>query len=336
MKVGIVGAGLQGKRRASVFQGNSKSRVEAVACGHDSDIESSQKLANAIQADMHANWREIISDPEIEAIIVCTPPHLHSEISIAAMEAGKHVLCEKPLARTIDEAEAMIRKAKQTDKVLKCGFNHRHHPAILQARSWIDNGRIDQLDFARCKYGICGRIGYETEWRANPQLVGGGQLMEQGIHAIDLFRWFLGDFAEVSAFTSTKYWKIEPLEDTAFVLLRSRDGKCADLYTSLMIWKNTFSFELIGHEGYISIEGLGGSYGTERAVLGKRNSNKPFAEEVIEYRGPDESWKNEWEEFENAIKQRREPLGSAKDGLQAMRLVQAAYESNRTGAVVSM
>ncbi|MGO9645541.1 MAG: Gfo/Idh/MocA family protein [Candidatus Bathyarchaeia archaeon] len=336
MKVGIVGAGLQAKRRASVFQGNSKSRIEAVACGHDGDIQSSQKLADAIKADMRANWREIISDPEIEAIIVCTPPHLHSEISIAAMESGKHVLCEKPLARTVDQAESMIRKAKQTGKVLKCGFNHRHHPAILQARRWVDSGQIGQLDFARCKYGICGRIGYENEWRANPKLVGGGQLMEQGIHAIDLFRWFLGDFTEVTAFTSTKYWKNDLLEDSAFVLLRSRDGKTADLYTSLMIWKNTFSFELTGHEGYVSIEGLGGSYGTERAVLGKRNSNKPFAEQIIEYRGPDESWKNEWEEFEDAIKQGREPLGSAEDGLQAMRLVLAAYESNRTGSVVSI
>ena len=317
-----------------MFQSISNSRVDAVACGHDGDIQSSQKLANEIHADMRANWHEVTSDPNIEAIIVCTPPHLHSEISIAAMEAGKHVLCEKPLARTLAEAESMIRTAKQTGKVLKCGFNHRHHPAILQTRSWIDNGLIGQLDFARCKYGICGRIGYESEWRANQKLVGGGQLMEQGIHALDLFRWFLGDFVEVSAFTSTKYWKIAPLEDTAFVLLRSRNGKSADLYTSLMIWKNTFSFELIGHEGYVSVEGLGGSYGTERAVLGKRNSDKPFAEESIEYRGPDESWKNEWQEFENAIMQGREPLGSAEDGLQAMRLVQAAYESNRTGAVV--
>jgi len=336
LKVGIVGAGLQGRRRASVFQGNSKSSVEAVACGHDNDIRSAQKLANSIRADTRSNWREVVSDPKIEAIIVCTPPHLHSEVSIASMEAGKHVLCEKPLARTTEEAETMIKTAKQTGRVLKCGFNHRHHPAILQARKWVDSGLLGQLDFARCKYGICGRVGYETEWRANPKLVGGGQLMEQGIHAIDLFRWFLGDFGEVAAFASTRYWKINPLEDSASVLLRSRDGKSADLYTSLMIWKNTFSFELIGHEGYVSIEGLGGSYGTERAVLGKRNFEKPFTEEVIEFRGQDDSWKNEWEEFENAIEQGREPLGSAEDGLQAMQIVQAAYQSNRTGTVVSI
>ena len=160
--------------------------------------------------------------------------------------------------------------------------------------------------------------------------------MEQGIHAIDLFRWFLGDFAEVAAFASTRYWKINPLEDSASVLLRSRDGKSADLYTSLMIWKNTFSFELIGHEGYALIEGLGGSYGTERAALGKRNFDKPFTEEAMEFRGQDDSWKNEWEEFENAIEQGREPLGSAEDGLQAMQIVQAAYQSNRTGTVVSI
>jgi predicted dehydrogenase len=103
-----------------------------------------------------------------------------------------------------------------------------------------------------------------------------------------------------------------------------------------MIWKNTFTFELTGHDGYITIEGLGGSYGTERAILGKHNVNKPFAEEIIEYRGPDESWRNEWEEFENAITQTREPIGSARDGLQAMRIVQASYESNTTGTIISI
>jgi len=334
MKVGIIGAGLQGKRRASVFPTREGSRVEAVACGHANDLRSTRELAGAINAKAYANWQDVVSDPNIDAVIVCTPPHLHGEISIASMEAGKHVLCEKPLARTIDEAAEMVSKARETGMVLKCGFNHRHHPAILQVRKWIDSSLLGELDFARCRYGICGRVGYENEWRANPKLVGGGQLMEQGIHGIDLFRWFLGHLTEVTAFVGTMYWKINPLEDNAFVLLRSPNGRVADLHSSLMLWKNTFSFEIFGHEGYASVDGLGGSYGVERAVLGKRDFDKPFAEEIIEYRGQDQSWKNEWTEFEAAIRESREPLGSAQDGLEAMRLVQAAYESNRTRSVI--
>ena len=331
MNVGIIGAGLQGKRRAAVFPTKSGSRVLAVACGHDEDLKSAQELANGIGARSYPNWEEIITDRRIDAIAVCTPPHLHAEISIRALEEGKQVLCEKPLARTINEAELMVRKACETGMLLKCGFNHRHHPAILQAKRWVEDGKLGELDFSRCRYGICGRLGYEKEWRADPKIVGGGQLMEQGIHALDLFRWFLGEFAEVKAFVGNRYWKMEPLEDNAFVLLRSADGRFADLHSSLTLWKNTFSFDVFGHDGYVSVEGLGGSYGIERAALGKRDFEKPFSEEVIEYRGPDQSWHYEWNEFEKAIRNHTEPIGSAKDGLEAMKIVNAAYESNRTG-----
>jgi len=308
--------------------------VEAVACGHPNDLGSTRELAEAIDAKAYASWQDLVSDPRIDAVVVCTPPHLHAEISIASMEAGKHVLCEKPLARTIDEAMKMVKKTSETGKVLKCGFNHRHHPAVLQVKKWIDSGLIGELHFARCRYGIGGRVGYEKEWRANPKLVGGGQLMEQGIHGIDLFRWFLGQLTEVTAFVATMFWKIDPLEDNAFVLFRSPSGKIAELHSSLTLWKNTFSFEIFGHEGYALIDGLGGSYGEERAILGKREFDKPFAEQSIEYRGQDQSWKKEWTEFEAAIKESREPMGSAQDGLEAMRLVQAAYESSRTRSVV--
>jgi len=336
MKVGIIGAGLQGKRRASVFPTKQGSTIEGVACGHEDDLRSAILLAEATHTQAHSNWNKIISNPQIDAVIVATPPNSHAEISIKAMNAGKHVLCEKPLSRTIQEGEEMIEIAKQTGRTLKCGFNHRHHPGVLQARKWVDLGLIGELDFSRCQYGIGGRPGYENEWRANPKLVSGGQLMEQGIHAIDLFRWFLGNLNEVAAFVSTMYWKIKPLEDNAFVLLRSRDQKIAELHSSLTYWKNRFSLEIHGHEGYIMVDGLGGSYGVETATLGKRDFDKPFAEEKIEYRGQDQSWKNEWDEFESAIREHRQPLGSAVDGLEAMRLVKAAYESNRTRAVVDL
>lgn len=317
-----------------MFPTSQGTRVEAVACGHKDDLRSTRELADAVHAKAYANWQDVVRDQNVDAVIVCTPPHLHAEISIASMEAGKHVLCEKPLARTIGEAAKMVEESRARGRILKCGFNHRHHPAMLQARKWVDSGLLGELTFARCRYGIGGRVGYEKEWRANPNLVGGGQLMEQGIHGIDLFRWFLGPLSEVSAFVNTMYWKIAPLEDNAFVLFRSPGGKVADLHSSLLMWKNTFALEIFGREGYALVEGLGGSYGVERAALGRRDFDKPFTEENIEYRGQDQSWKMEWTEFEAAIQEKREPLGSAQDGLEAMRLVQAAYESNRTGSLV--
>jgi predicted dehydrogenase len=277
-----------------------------------------------------------VARDDLDAVIVATPPHLHASISIAALKRGLHVLCEKPLARTLDEAQAMVAAARETGRVLKCGFNHRHHPAVQQARRWFEEGRIGEPGFIRARYGIGGRPGYEQEWRADPKIVSGGQLMEQGIHAIDLARWFLGEFSQVAAFAETCFWKIAPLEDNAFALYRTPAGAVASVHSSLTQWKNLFSFEFYGSEGYIAVEALGGGYGTEKAIFGKRDFTAPFAEEVVEFRGEDRSWHDEWKEFVVAIQERREPLGSAKDGLEAMRLVFAAYESAATGRMTTL
>ncbi|MBI3010376.1 MAG: Gfo/Idh/MocA family oxidoreductase, partial [Candidatus Omnitrophica bacterium] len=216
------------------------------------------------------------------------------------------------------------------------GFNHRHHPAILKAKSWLDAGKLGEPLFVRSRYGICGRPGFEKEWRADPGLASGGQLMEQGIHAVDLARLFLGDFRQVIGFVETLYWKTEPLEDNGFVLLRTEKGKLASIHASLTQWRNIFSFEVFGKEGYAVIEGLGGSYGTERVCFGRREFDAPFAEETIEFRGADSSWKSEWEEFISALKEGRQPQGNVIDGAQAMRVILAAYEASRSGITVDL
>jgi predicted dehydrogenase len=160
--------------------------------------------------------------------------------------------------------------------------------------------------------------------------------MEQGIHAIDLFRWFLGEFSEVTGFIATRYWKMEPLEDNAFALFRTGKGQIASLHSSLTQWKNMFTFELSGQDGYITVEGLGGSYGTEKVSRGKRAFFEPFRDDIIEFRGGDSSWSEEWKEFMSAIEQNREPLGSGTDGLESLRLVNAVYESARNGITVKI
>jgi predicted dehydrogenase len=306
--------------------------VLAVACGHVNDDRSSKLLAQKCDAQAYSNWADVVKRRDIESIVICTPPHLHSQIALEAFDSGKHVLCEKPLARTVAEAEQMVDKAREAGLTLKCGFNHRHHPAILQAKKYVDSNLLGKLHFARSRYGICGRQGLEKEWRANPAFASGGQLMEQGIHSIDLFRWFLGEPKQITAVVSTLYWNIAPLEDNAFAIMKTHDGKLAELHTSLTSWKNTFSFDIFGDEGYISTEGLGGSYGTERLVHLQKDFTKPFREQIVEYRGEDQSWNNEWNEFETAIAEHREPLGNGEDGLQAMRIVTAAYSSSKENA----
>ncbi len=328
MRVGIVGAGLQARRRAPVLLDLPDTKLVVVSAAH---LELAEPLASCLGCEASEGWEPVVRRNDLDAVIVATPPHLHAPISIAALKRGLHVLCEKPLASTLDEAQAMVAAAGEAGRVLKCGFNHRHHPAVQQARRWVDEGRIGEPIFIRARYGIGGRPGYEQEWRADPTVVSGGQLMEQGIHAVDLARWFLGEFSQVAAFAETRFWKIAPLEDNAFALYRTPAGAVASVHSSLTQWKNLFSFELSGSDGYIAVEALGGGYGTERALFGKRDFTAPFAEEVVEFRGEDRSWHDEWKEFAAAIQEKREPLGSARDGLEAMRLVFAAYESATTG-----
>ena len=333
LRVGIVGAGLMGWRRAPVLQQFPNTKIKIIAAAHQ---QSAEKLAAAVGCTATDRWQDVISRDDVNVVLVATPPHLHPEISIAAMKAGKHVLCEKPLARFTSEAEEMVSVAKATGVTFKCGFNHRHHPAVLKAKAALDNGSLGELNFMRARYGILGRPGYEKEWRANPAYTGGGQLMEQGIHAVDLFRWFAGDFNEASGFVATRYWKIKPLEDNAFAIFRNQQGQMASLHSSLTQWKNIFSLEIFGQNGYAVIEGLGGGYGTETISLGMRDFNKPFSDEVIEYRGGDSSWKEEWHEFINAVQEKREPLGSGADGIAAIKYVHAVYESSQTGRVVPL
>lgn len=295
-----------------------------IAAAH---LERAKQLPDAIGCRATDDWKGVTDSDDIDVVLVCTPPHLHAPISIAAMENGKHVLCEKPLARTIEEAEEMVKVARRNNVKLKCGFNHRHHPSIKQAKELFDKGVIGELNFMRCIYGICGRPGYEKEWRANPEIAGGGHLMEQGIHAIDLFRWFGGEFSQAVGFAATRYWKMAPLEDNAFALFKTPRGQIASLHSSLTQWKNLFSFEIFGQEGYICTDGLGGSYGTERIAVGRRAFLEPFREEVIEFRGEDRSWHEEWKEFAASIREDREPMGNGRDGLEALRLVWSVYRS---------
>lgn len=322
IRVGIVGAGLQTQRRAPVFSRFKNTKLVVISAEHE---ESAKKRASQFACEHAVGWKWVGERNDLDVILVCTPPHLHESISILAMKTGKHVLCEKPLALTLEECQRMIKASKETGKVLKCGLNHRHHPAVLEAKRLTDEGKIGKPLFVRARYGIIGQPDRGNEWRFDLQKVSGGHLMEQGIHAVDLARWFLGDFEQVACFRGTQYWPISPLEDNAFLMMRTKDGKMASVHTSLLQWKNLFSFEIYGEEGFFEIEGLGGSYGTEKLHHGLKNYFGPFEVATTEYRGEDKSWLLEWQEFETAIRENRQPLGSARDGMESMRLIFEAY-----------
>ena len=333
MRVGVIGCGLIGRRRATVVQESAGDELVIVA---DVDRMRAEEVARENGCLMTTDWREVASRYDLDAVIVSTTNDWLAPISIAAARNGKHVLCEKPLGRNPEESWQMVEAARANKVKLKTGFNHRHHAAIWKARELFDQGAIGEIYFIHCRYGHGGRPGYDNEWRANPEISGGGELLDQGIHALDLFRWFLGDFGEVVGFAVTSFWNT-PVEDNAFALLRTAEGQVASLHASWTQWKNLFSFEVSGRDGYLIVEGLGGSYGLESLIWGKRlPQSGPPEEKRFEFSGPDVSWKEEWCEFVTAIREDREPLGNGYDGWKALTLAYAVYESAATGRIVKL
>jgi predicted dehydrogenase len=325
MRVAIVGCGKIGERRARVASATG----DTVVLVADIDEQRCRTLATELNCPWTSDWVDVVESRAVEVVVVATINSALAQISAAALRKGKHVLCEKPLGRRAEEARDIVHAAQTAKRVLKAGFNHRHHPAIWEARSMVTQGAIGPLLWIRAAYGHGGRIGYEHEWRADPEKAGGGELLDQGIHLLDLARWFLGEFVEVSGELTTSSWPI-PVEDNAFAILRTADNKVASIHASWTQWKNLFRFEVFGRDGYLAIDGLGGNYGTETLVFGRRNPSSVPSEQRWTYPGPDPSWELEWQEFRAAIHERREPLGSGTDGYAAAVLADAVYESART------
>ena len=319
--VAVVGAGVVGSRRAACAA--HQSRLEVVA---DIDEARAADLARQHGARHTTRWEAAVTDGAVDVVAVCTSNKFLAPITIAALGAGKHVLCEKPMGRNVVEAAQIADAASAAGKVLKVGFTLRFHPAIRFARDICARGDLGQLFFIQASYGHGGRQGYEKEWRGNPDLAGGGELLDQGVHLLDLTRWFLGDLEVVAAMTPRWHWDVSPLEDNAFVMLRSTGGEVASLHTSWTMWKNRFSFEVLGRDGYARIDGLGGSYGVETLTVGrKREAGSRPEETVTTYSAPDPSWEDDWRDLLESIEGERSPEVGPRDGLAVMQLVEDVY-----------
>jgi len=342
LKVGIIGCGLIGNERAKALNGDPGTYLSCACDVVPSRAEDLiREYANG-KAILYKDWQEMLETEELDVVIIATPNRNMEEITHGATQRKIHILCEKPLGRNLHESKKILEDARRSNVILKTGFNHRHHPAIFKAHQLVKNKAIGEVFFARCVYGHGGRPGYEKEWRASKDICGGGELLDQGVHVVDLFRWFLGDFEEAFGYTPTCYWDME-VEDNAFALFSTTRGQNAVMHTSWTQWKNRFTFEVFGEAGYLLVDGLGGSYGTETLRIGKRRKflyeremdstvqymGGPPDEELIEFSGPDISWEGEWKEFVSAIRENRKPLGNGDDGLEAMRMIEAVYRSSR-------
>lgn len=311
---------------------------------HVTHVADLNKNLLAAYPDQHGStdWREVVN-ADVDAVFVATPNSVTPAVIIAALEAGKHVFSEKPPGRTVEDIENILRvEQAHPDRKLKFGFNHRYHAGIQEARRIIDSGRLGHLLWMRGVYGKAGGLGFENVWRSRKETAGGGILLDQGIHMLDLFRFFSGDFIEVKSMVSTSYWPID-VEDNAFALLRDMHGRVAMLHCSSTQWKHRFNLELYLSGGYLSVNGILSStrsYGDETITVARNRFDEGLAmgkptEEVI-YFDTDPSWELEIRDFvASCLDGTPIECGTSEDALKVMKLVYAIYENDdsfmRTG-----
>ena len=317
--VAIIGCGLIGGKRAAAL-----GPARLIACA-DVDLARAEALAKRTPGAVADTVERTLANPAVDIVIVSTTNESLAPLCVSALDAGKHVLVEKPAARSVVEIDQVRAAAARAGKLVRVGFNHRYHPALQRARALIDEGALGPLMFLRGRYGHGGRVGYDREWRADPARSGGGELIDQGVHLIDLAGWFLGSFTTIDGFAATYFWDM-PVDDNGFLLLRTDSGQAAFLHVSCTEWKNLFSLEIYGRDGKIAIDGLGGSYGVERLTFYKMLPEMgPPETSAWEYPRGDQSWSLEWTEFLEDIRLGRQPSAGLDAARAALDIVGTIY-----------
>ena len=332
MNVAIIGCGLIGWKRALSMP--SSVNMHTVC---DTNIIEAERLSKKVNASFTHDYNNIINNNNIDIIIICTPNYLIKNIAIQALNSGKHVLSEKPLGKNVAESKEMMDCANRNNKILYTGFNHRFHPSILKAKELIDKEMIGDILHIHGHYGHGGRPGMENEWRMDPALSGGGELLDQGVHLIDLALLFKGIPNRVFGSVGQLAWKSK-VEDSASFLLQYDDDINCLFSVGWIYWKNKFEFNIYGSDAFISINGLGGSYGEEKLILGYRNTEggppeiETFSFPSRESFSKDSSWSKEWEFFRELIDNDK----SSDNGYQANLIVDAIYKSSQRNITVDV
>jgi predicted dehydrogenase len=318
----IIGCGLIGNKRA----GTIPKGALKLAC----DLDSAKAFALVAKHGGHATAESsnVFLHPEVDVVFVSAANVALAPLAMLAVENGKHVLVEKPGAVRSEELKEIERIAERTGARVRIGYNHRFHPAFRKAYELLREADLGDLMFIRGRYGHGGRIGYDREWRADPKLSGGGELIDQGVHLIDLAASFMGEFTVVDGHAMTYFWNM-PFDDNAFLSLRTATGQTAWLHVSCTEWKNLFSFEIYFKRAKLHVEGLGGSYGVERLYYYKMLPEMGPPETIIyEFPRGEQSWRLELDEFVEDIRIGRTPVPGLKEGIKTLEIVEDIYRKS--------
>jgi len=324
LRFAVVGCGRIGMRRIKAISNHPQTEL---LCLTDNDEERAKKIAQDLGVKS-VTAEEAISKREVDCIVVSTPNRFHPSVAIPALDQGKHVWCEKPLARNPGEAIEIVKTAIKSRRFLKVGSNLRYFPSVQKAKELLDNSAIGKVLFLR---GWVGNSGWQlNSWFSDPDMIGGGTLLDNGCHLLDISRWFLGEAIESTGYTSTSYWQVDPLEDNAIGLFKFENGKLAFLQSSWVEWAEYSYMEIYGEQGYIRIDNRTPNCVT---IIGKRDGSQ----EAFDFSSQSpQSHELEFNDFVQAIQNGQQPLPSGFDGLRAVQMAYGIYHSAATGRSIKI
>lgn len=356
LNVAIVGCGRIGEREASAVVSHPELRLVAVSDVGPGFREKALRMGDRYECDAVHNWHHLVTRDDIDVVVVSTPPSFHREIGVEAMKNGKHVLCEKPLATSVVDAEEMLLTARAHGMRLMTNFNHRQHDHNLRAKQLLDQGLIGRPTFIRGRIGHGrfivgtspsgeGRLLCDDSWYTDVRYAGGGAMLDNGVHLFDLARWFMDDeFVEAQGYVTTNLDVAErgadgrrtvrgpsECEDNGFGLFRTADGRIANLHSSWVQWEGYLYVEIFGTRGSLVIDNDQIQGTVSYHVFNRHGDPMATTKESPALLKPDPSWKLQLHELAAAIREGRDPSPDGYDGLQSIRMVQAVYRTSASG-----
>jgi len=318
MNFSVIGLGSFGIKRAQSIKNSTNAKLINI---HDINLEVASK-ASVLLGVPNVGYQEILKNKNIDVICICTPNKFHQNIIIDSIDNNKNIFCEKPLARNLEEAENILNKVNKSNRILQVGSNHRFFESVKYARKLVDEGVIGEI------LSFNGRIGHNGErlkdsWFWNKDISGGGTLLDNGCHLLDLARYFIGDFSSGTGLVSNSYWKNINVEDSAGGVFKTDSGKMATIFCSWRLMSGYFFFEINGSEGYINVDGRFDTHGGDKIFWSLKKEKKIFTKDFSDIK-PD-SYKQEIDKFVFNLKNKKECRPSAKDALEVMKMIDLIY-----------
>ena len=321
MNFAVIGLGSFGIKRAKAIKSSKVAKLKIIFDLNNQSLEKAEEILSV----QSYNLEKILGDKSIDVVCICTPNKFHKDLKIRSLNSGKHVFCEKPLARNFKEAEEIFEVSKKSKAILQIASNHRFFESVLFAKKLVDKGTIGEV------LSFTGRIGHNGErlkdsWFWDKEISGGGTLLDNGCHLLDLSRFFVGNFISGNGIVSNTYWKNISVEDTASGVFKTQDGKTASIFCSWRLLSGYFFFELNGSEGYVNVDGRFDTHGGDKIFWSTKKDGKFYSEDFSHIKP--NSYQLEIDNFVNNLKNGKPCSPNAKDALEVMRMIKFIYENN--------